>query len=243
MLQRAPVWFQLYLTGGRAAAEDAIQRAQEAGYSDLVVTIDTTVIGLREREVRDGMDQLLRGSIWSRFLFTPQLFARPQWLARFLLDGGLPPIPNIVVPGKGPLRVGVAHTALTRGAFFWEDMKWIRDLWKGSIVIKGVPTVQDARRSLDHGAAAIVVSNHGGRQLDGVPATMRVLPEIVAAVDGRAEALLDSGIRRGTDVVKGLCLGARAVLCGGRMRMGWPLPERLASLAPSRSCSPISIER
>lgn len=177
------------------------------------------------------------------FLFTPQLFARPQWLARFLLDGGLPAMPNIVVPGKGPLRVGDAHTALTRGAFFWEDMKWIRDLWKGSIVIKGVLTVQDARRSLDHGAAAIVVSNHGGRQLDGVPATMRVLPEIVAAVDGRAEALLDSGIRRGTDVVKGLCLGARADLCGGRMRMGWPLPERLASLAPSRSCSPISIER
>jgi isopentenyl diphosphate isomerase/L-lactate dehydrogenase-like FMN-dependent dehydrogenase len=209
-----PVWFQLYLTGGRAAAEDAIQRAQEAGYSDLVVTIDTTVIGLREREVRDGMDQLLRGSIWSRIPFTPQLFARPQWLARFLLDGGLPTMPNIVVPGKGPLRVGDAHTALTRGAFFWEDMKWIRDLWKGSIVIKGVLTVQDARRSLDHGAAAIVVSNHGGRQLDGVPATMRVLPEIVAAVDGRAEVLVDSGIRRGTDVVKALCLGARAVLCG-----------------------------
>ena len=155
------------------------------------------------------------------------------WLARFLLDGGLPTMPNIVVPGKGPLRVGDAHTALTRGASFWEDMKWIRDLWKGSIVIKGVLTVQHARRSLDH----------GGRQLDGVPATMRVLPEIVAAVDGRAEALLDSGIRRGTDVVKGLCLGARADLCGGRMRMGWPLPERLASLAPSRSCSPISIER
>jgi L-lactate dehydrogenase (cytochrome) len=209
-----PVWFQLYLTGGRAAAEDAIQRAQEAGYSDLVVTIDTPVIGLREREVRDGMDQLLRGSIWSRIPFTPQLFVRPKWLARFLLDGGLPTMPNILVPGKGPLRVGDAHTALTRGAFFWEDMKWIRDLWKGSIVIKGVLTVQDARRSLDHGAAAIVVSNHGGRQLDGVPATMRVLPEIVAAVDGRAEVLVDSGIRRGTDVVKALCLGARAVLCG-----------------------------
>jgi len=172
------------------------------------------VIGLREREVRDGMDPLWRGSIWSRIPFTPQLFARPQWLARFLLDGGLPAMPNIVVPGKGPLRVGVAHTALTRGAFFWEDMKWIRDLWKGSIVIKGVLTVQDARRSLDHGTAAIVVSNHGGRQLDGVPATMRVLPEIVAAVDGRAEVLVDSGIRRGTDVVKALCLGARAVLCG-----------------------------
>src|SRR3984957_11759972 len=141
------------------------------------------------------------------FLFTPQLFARPQWLARFLLDGGLPAMPNIVVPGKGPLRVGDAHTALTRGAFFWEDMKWIRDLSKGSIVINGVVTVQDARRSLDHGAAAIVVSNHSGRQLDGVPATMRVLPEIVAAVEGRSEVLVDSGIRRGTDVVKSVVLG------------------------------------
>ena len=95
-----PVWFQLYLTGGRAAAEDAIQRAQEAGYSDLVVTIDTTVIDLREREVRDGMDQLLRGSIWSRIPFTPQLFAGPQWLARFLLDGGLPNYAQYRGPGQ-----------------------------------------------------------------------------------------------------------------------------------------------
>jgi L-lactate dehydrogenase (cytochrome) len=209
-----PVWFQLYLTGGRAAAEQAIHRAQEAGYSVLVVTIDSSVIGLREREVRDGMDQLLRGSLWSQIPFTPQLFARPRWLARFLFDGGLPTMPNIVVPGKGALRVGDAHSALARGAFFWEDMIWIRALWRGPIVIKGVLSAEDAQRSLDHGAVAVVVSNHGGRQLDGVAATIRVLPEIVAAVNGRAEVLLDSGIRRGTDVVKALCLGARAVLCG-----------------------------
>ncbi len=209
-----PGWFQLYLTGGRAAAEQAMSRALEVGYRVLVVTIDTTVIGLREREVRDGMNQLLRGSVWSQIAFMPQLFARPRWLARFLLHGGLPTMPNIVLPGRGPLRVGDAHTSMTREAFFWEDMTWIRDLWKGPITIKGVLTVEDALRSLDHGAAAIVVSNHGGRQLDGVPATMRVLPEIVAAVNGKAEVLLDSGIRRGTDVVKALCLGARAVLCG-----------------------------
>ena len=209
-----PGWFQLYLTGGRAAAEQAMSRAQEVGYRILVVTIDSTVIGLREREVRDGMNQLLRGSVWSQIAFMPQLFARPRWLARFLLHGGLPTMPNIVLPGKGPLRVGDAHTSMTRGAFFWEDMTWIRDLWKGPIMIKGVLTVEDAQRSLDHGAAAIVVSNHGGRQLDGTPATMRVLPEIVAVVNGKAEVLLDSGIRRGTDVVKALCLGAHAVLCG-----------------------------
>jgi L-lactate dehydrogenase (cytochrome) len=209
-----PVWFQLYLTGGREAAERAICRAQAAGYTVLVVTIDTTVIGLREREVRDGMDQLLRGSFRSQVPFLPQLFARPQWLARFLLHGGLPTMPNIVLPGKGPLKVGDAHTTLKRHAFSWPDMKWIRDQWKGPIVIKGVISGDDAMRSLDQGAAAIVVSNHGGRQLDGVPPTLSVLPEIVSAVNGRAEILLDSGVRRGSDVVKAICLGAKAVLCG-----------------------------
>ncbi len=191
-----------------------MRRAQQAGYEVLVVTIDTTVIGLREREVRDGMVEMLRGNIWSQLPYATQLFAHPRWLARFLFDGGLPTMPNIVVPGKGPLRVGDAHTALKRSAFVWKDMAWIRDLWKGPIVIKGVLSLEDVRRSLDCGAAAIVVSNHGGRQLDGAPATLRILPEIVAAVNGRAEVLLDSGIRRGSDVVKALCLGARAVLCG-----------------------------
>jgi isopentenyl diphosphate isomerase/L-lactate dehydrogenase-like FMN-dependent dehydrogenase len=93
-------------------------------------------------------------------------------------------------------------------------MAWIRDLWKGPIVIKGVISADDARRSVDQGAAAIVVSNHGGRQLDGVPATIRVLPEIVSAVNSQVEVLFDSGVRRGTDVVKAICLGAKAVLCG-----------------------------
>ncbi|HEX3819720.1 MAG TPA: alpha-hydroxy acid oxidase [Candidatus Sulfotelmatobacter sp.] len=209
-----PVWFQLYLTGGREAAEQAMHRAQAAGYTVLVITIDSAVIGLREREVRDGMDQLLRGNVLSKFPFAPQLLARPRWLARFLLHGGLPTMPNIVLPGKGPLQVGNAHTTMNRIAFSWTDMNWIRDLWKGPIVVKGIISVDDARRSLDHGAAAIVVSNHGGRQLDGVPAAIRVLPEIVSAVDGQAEILLDSGIRRGTDIVKAICLGTKAVLCG-----------------------------
>lgn len=209
-----PMWFQLYLTGGRAAAENAMQRAQAAGYTVLVVTIDTTVIGLRERESRDGMEQLLRGSLWSQIPFTPQLFARPRWLVRFLLDGGLPNMPNIVTPDRGVLRVRDAHTAIKRTAFFWDDMSWIREFWKGPIVIKGVLTTEDAQKAIDSGAEGIVVSNHGGRQLDYAPPTLRVLPEIVAAVNGQAEILLDSGIRRGTDIVKAICLGARAVLCG-----------------------------
>jgi L-lactate dehydrogenase (cytochrome) len=211
---RGPVWYQLYLTGGREAAEDAMRRAQAVGYQVLVITIDTTVIGLREREVRSGMEQLLRGSFWSQLPFMPQVFARPRWLLRFLLDGGLPTMPNIVKPNRGPLRVSEAHTALVRSAFSWEDMTWIRQLWKGPIVIKGVLTGDDARRALDHGAAAVVVSNHGGRQLDGVSASLRALPEVVAAVQDNAEVVLDSGVRRGSDVVKAICMGARAVLVG-----------------------------
>jgi isopentenyl diphosphate isomerase/L-lactate dehydrogenase-like FMN-dependent dehydrogenase len=209
-----PVWYQLYLTGGREAAEDAMRRAQAVGYSVLVITVDSTVIGLREREVRGGMEQLLRGSVWSQIPFLPQFLARPRWLARFLLDGGLPTMPNIVTPDRGVLRVSQAHTALLRGVFTWKDMSWIRELWRGPIVIKGILTADDARRSLDQGAAAIVVSNHGGRQLDGSPAALRALPEVVAAVKDQAEVMMDSGIRRGSDVVKALCMGARAVLCG-----------------------------
>ena len=123
-------------------------------------------------------------------------------------------MPNIVTPERGVLRVRDAHTAMKRQAFSWSDMPWIRALWKGPIVIKGVLTAEDARQSLDHGAAAVVVSNHGGRQLDGVPASLQVLPEVVEEVKNRAEVLMDSGIRRGSDIVKAICLGARAVLCG-----------------------------
>jgi isopentenyl diphosphate isomerase/L-lactate dehydrogenase-like FMN-dependent dehydrogenase len=209
-----PVWYQLYLTGGRAAAENAMRRAMDAGYTVLVITIDSTVIGHRERESRDGMEQLLRGNLWSKVPFLPEILTHPRWLARFLLDGGLPDMPNIVSPEKGVLRVRDAHTAMKREAFTWSDMQWIRALWKGPIVIKGVLCAEDAKRSLDHGAAAVVVSNHGGRQLDGVPASLQVLPEVVEAVKDQAEVMMDSGIRRGSDIVKAICLGARAVLCG-----------------------------
>jgi len=208
------VWYQLYLTGGRAAAENAMRRAMDVGYRVLVITIDSTVIGYREREARDGMEQLLRGPLLSKIPFAPQVLARPRWLMRFLLDGGLPDMPNIVSPERGVLRVRDAHTAMKREAFTWKDMPWIRALWKGPIVIKGVLSKEDARRSLAHGAAAVVVSNHGGRQLDGVPASLQVLPEIVEEVKDEAEVMLDSGIRRGSDIVKAICLGARAVLCG-----------------------------
>jgi L-lactate dehydrogenase (cytochrome) len=104
--------------------------------------------------------------------------------------------------------------ALARSGVTWEDFRWIRQAWTGPLVAKGVLTGDDARRAIDHGATAIVVSNHGGRQLDGASATLRALPEVVAAVNGQAEVLLDGGIRRGSDIVKAICLGARAVLVG-----------------------------
>lgn len=209
-----PVWYQLYLIGGRGAAEAGIERARVAGFSALVVTIDTTVAGMRERDVRNGMTELLSGSLPAKIPFLPQLFRHPRWLASFLFDGGIPRLPNVVIPGEGPMRLTDVQTALARAALRWEDMRWLREIWRGPIVIKGVLTGDDARRAVDAGAAAVVVSNHGGRQLDGLPASLTALPEVVAAVQGRAEVLMDGGVRRGSDIVKAICLGARAVLVG-----------------------------
>jgi len=209
-----PVWFQLYLMGGKAAAEGSIARARAAGFSALVVTIDTPVAGMRERDSRNGMKELMGGGILSKLPFLPQFLARPAWLVRFLLDGGVPHLPNVVVPGQGPLPMTDVAAALASSTVTWEDLRWIREQWSGPLIIKGVLTAEDARRSIDEGASAIVVSNHGGRQLDHVPASLQVLPEIVAAVNGQIEVLMDGGVRRGSDVIKAICLGARAVLVG-----------------------------
>jgi len=113
-----------------------------------------------------------------------------------------------------PCRSWIVAAALAESTVTWSDLGWIRELWRGPIVVKGVLTGDDARRAIDEGAAAISVSNHGGRQLDCVPSSLRALPEVVKAVNGQTEILMDGGIRRGTDIVKALCLGARAVLCG-----------------------------
>src|SRR5579864_846673 len=209
-----PLWYQLYLIGGREAAEAGIDRARKAGYSALVITVDTAVAGLRERDLRNGMTLLLSGSALAKLPFLPQFFSRPRWLTLFLLDGGLPKLENVVLAGKGPMPLVDVGAGLAAAAITWEDFRWIRELWRGPIVAKGVVTGDDARRAIDEGASAVIVSNHGGRQLDGVPATIEILPEIVAAVSGQAEVLLDGGIRRGSDIVKAICLGAKAVLIG-----------------------------
>jgi isopentenyl diphosphate isomerase/L-lactate dehydrogenase-like FMN-dependent dehydrogenase len=209
-----PVGYQLYLVGGRAASEAAIERARRAGFSSLYVTIDTPVAGLRERDFRGGMRELMSGSLAEKLRFLPQFFARPRWLAGFLRDGGLPKLENVVIPGEGPMTLIDVVGALARSGVTWEDFRWIRQAWTGPLVAKGVLTGDDARRALDAGATAVVVSNHGGRQLDSAAATLRALPEVVAAVNGRAEVLFDGGIRRGSDIVKAICLGARAALVG-----------------------------
>jgi L-lactate dehydrogenase (cytochrome) len=146
--------------------------------------------------------------------YVPQLLARPRWLLDFVRDGGMMKFPNVVIAGQGPMAYEDVAAALERSTVCWDDMGWIRDAWRGPIVIKGVLTREDARRAIDIGAEGIVVSNHGGRQLDYVAPTLRALPEVVEAVRGRAEVFLDGGIRRGSDVVKALCFGARAVLIG-----------------------------
>src|ERR1700677_4754716 len=210
----APVFYQLYLMGGRGAAEGSIERARRAGFSALVVTIDTPVSGIRERDYRNGMKELVSGGLLEKIPYLPQILSRPGWLTSFLMDGGLPALPNVVVPGKGPMALIDVAAALAESAVTWADLKWIKESWKGPIVVKGVLTADDARRAIDEGAAAISVSNHGGRQLDGVPASLRVLPEVVDAVNGRIEVLMDGGVRRGTDVAKAISMGARAVLCG-----------------------------
>jgi L-lactate dehydrogenase (cytochrome) len=216
---RGPVWYQLYLVGGRDVAMSGIERAKNAGCSALVVTVDTPVAGNRERDVRNGTKELVSGGPFTMFPYTFQFLARPRWLAAFLLDGGLMSFPNIMLK-SGPMPYADVGAALEQSMVSWADLKWIRDAWQGPIVVKGVHTADDARRAIDHGAAAVIVSNHGGRQLDGVAPTLRVLPEVIAATNGQAEVLIDGGIRKGSDVVKALCIGARAVLVGRAFAYG-----------------------
>ncbi len=209
-----PVWYQLYVVGGREAAEAAIGRARAAGFSALVITIDTPVAGVRERDLRNGVKELMGGSLLAKIPFIPELLAHPRWLAAFLLDGGVPKLENIRTPGKGAMPMTDVAAALASAVVTWNDLRWLRKAWRAPIVVKGVLTADDALRAIDEGADGVVVSNHGGRQLDGVAASLRALPEIVAAVNGQAEVLMDGGVRRGSDIVKAICMGARTVLVG-----------------------------
>ena len=209
-----PVFYQLYLMGGRGAAEGIIERAKAVACAGLVVTIDTPVAGMRERDFRNGVKELMGSNLMAMIPFLPDVLSRPGWLFGFLRDGGVPKMANVVVPGQGPMEMTDAAAALAASAVTWDDFRWIRELWNGPIIVKGVLTGEDARRAVDEGAAAVSVSNHGGRQLDGVRPSIRALPEVVNAVNGQCEVWMDGGVRRGADIVKALCLGARTVLCG-----------------------------
>src|SRR6201984_3650289 len=196
---KGPLWYQLYLVGGRDCALSAVERAKAAGFSALVVTIDTAVAGMREPDLRNGVKELLSGNLGSKLPFVSQLLIKPRWLAGFLADGGLMKFPNVVIPEKGPMLYADVTAALEHSVVTWDDLEWIRRAWDGPIVIKGIHTGDDARRAVDVGANALVVSNHGGRQLDSVAPTLRILPEVVATVGDQIDVLLDGGVRRGGD--------------------------------------------
>jgi isopentenyl diphosphate isomerase/L-lactate dehydrogenase-like FMN-dependent dehydrogenase len=198
----APTWLQLSVSGGREAAENAIAVATTAGVRALVVTVDSAVKP-KQRAVRIDARSMLE--------FGPDLVRHPRWTAGFIRDGTRLNVANAALgtASHGPLR-----------AVVWDDFRWIREAWNGPIVVKGVTSPDDARRAVDAGAAAVVVSNHGGLALDGAPATLRVLPGVVEAIGDSVEVLLDGGVRYGSDVVKALGLGARAVLLGRAYVLG-----------------------
>ena len=209
-----PLWFQLYVWQNRDLTRSFVERARAAGYRALVLTVDVPVISRRERDLRNG------------FTVPPRVTARnvvdtlrrAGWVRRVLMGQRRLTLANLVgAPGAPRTDIvtlaGVANRQVDP-SISWADLAWFRSLWSGPLLLKGVMTAADARRAAEHGIDGLVVSNHGGRQLDGTRASIEALPEIVDAVGNRMEVLLDGGVRRGADVVRALALGARAVMVG-----------------------------
>ena len=209
-----PLWFQLYLWRRREVSEQLVARAQAAGYRALVVTVDVPVVGNRVRDRHNGFKMPPRIEPGTAL----DILRHPRWLAqapsatrfRNLLDAGV---------GGDSASGPVAHAQLINDLLSnpgatWADLEWLRERWPGPLAVKGILSAEDAERAVAAGVDGIVVSNHGGRQLDGVSASLDALAEVVDAVGDRAEVLLDGGVRRGTDVVKALALGARACMIG-----------------------------
>lgn len=215
-----PVFYQLYYIGGREASGPIIERAKAAGAAGLVVIADTaTTARPRERLYHERASVPAAVTPREAVRFAPQVLAKPRWGAQFLRGarrtGSLEPLLAMGLHAdRTPMKFFEAVGRIYEETPAWEDIPWIRERWDGPLVIKGILTVEDARRAVDVGADAVVVSNHGGNVLDGSVPTLRVLPEIVDAVGDQIEVLMDSGVRRGVDVVKALALGAKAVLLG-----------------------------
>lgn len=211
-----PCWFQLYLVGGEEVAARGIARAKSAGYSAIVLTIDTAVPGNRAHHEWMGASRAINGTPGQKLAFAPQMLRHLSWLKSYYSDGGMMQFRNVILKDGTPMPYTDIGTQLRASAVTWEHIPWVREHWGDApIVLKGVQCVEDARLAVEHGADAIVVSNHGGRQLDRVYPTLYMLKEIAPALKGSSvKILLDGGIRSGADVVIALAHGAHAVLAG-----------------------------
>lgn len=203
---RGRLWFQLYVWRDRAAAEDLVRRAQAAGYEALMLTVDVPVAGGRLRDARNGLT--IPPSLSLRTLADMALY--PAWWANLLTTRPL----EFASLTQWSGTVAELLDTLFDPTMTVDDLAWLRSVWSGPLIVKGVQTVADARRVVDHGADAVVLSNHGGRQLDRAPVPLRLVPDTVEAVGDRAEVWVDTGVMSGADVVAGLALGARLVLVG-----------------------------
>lgn len=185
-------WFQLYVYKDRGFTKSLVERAEVAGYTALVLTVDVPVLGQREADIRNHFH--LPDGLIAANLVDPRLGKAPE--------------------ASGARSIADYVARLLDDDLTWQDVEWLRSLTRLPVVVKGVDRGDDAMRAIDAGVAAIICSNHGGRQLDTARPTIRALPEVIEAVDGRVEVLVDGGVRRGTDVLKALAFGARAVLVG-----------------------------
>jgi (S)-mandelate dehydrogenase len=224
----ADLWLQLYVLQDQAISEQLLRRAAAAGYTTLVLTVDVAVSGLRERDLRNGFSL--------PFKVSPRLAAdfalHPAWSVRQVL-AGRPAFVNLVERVSGPMSPEAQAALLSRAmdqSLDWPRLRALRNSWPGRMLLKGVLHPLDARAALEHGVDGLIVSNHGGRQLDGAVSSIAALPDIVAEVQGRIPVLLDSGIRRGVDVAKAMALGAAAVLVGRPLLYGLAVAGESGSL-------------
>lgn len=208
---RGTTWFQLYVWQDREATRALVERARESGYRALCFTIDVPLSGQRERDLRHGMTIPPKPAPRSLGHWA----VHPRWVQQALLGDPIT-FRNFVgqAASDSAVALGTFVNRQLNPAMCWDDLIWLRGIWDGPLIVKGVTSGATAKRAVDLGAQGVVVSNHGGRQLDGLPSTVSVLPEVVDAVSASAEVYLDGGVRRGSDVVKALALGARACMVG-----------------------------